>query len=209
MRRLIAVFAILALFPIFSFAKETSGKLIFKQNSDKFTTSFESDYRYGEEGLYHRHYDIGIKIPFSDGWSTSINYRSVYKFKNSKNKWRLEKRPYVSLKKIFNTQLLKSSLRTRQEYRYKADGTQSTRNRTKLVLKCNKPILSLKPFIGAEIFYDMDEEKYNKNFLIAGVEFPKSKLGKYSLYYNHVMDLEEDGSWDSGYRVVLKVVFEM
>jgi hypothetical protein len=206
-RIIFLVILTITLFPIHSYARENSGKLIFRKKFNKFTTSIESDYRYNEDELNHRHYDIGIQIPFTDGWSASINYRLVYKFKDNNNKWELEKRPHISLQKVFNTKLVKVEFRTRQEYRYRADKTESTRNRTRIMLKSNKEIFKLKPFIGNEVFYNMDKEKYNKNWLVGGVSFPKSNFGNYSVYYKHVTDLDED-DWNSEYSIILKAIYK-
>ncbi|MFT6333022.1 MAG: hypothetical protein ACJAW3_001372 [Lentimonas sp.] len=204
----ILLIIILAFIPVKSFSRENSGKLIIRKKFSDFTTSFESDYRYNESELGHRHYDLGIKIPFLESWSASINYRSVYKYKSKNNKWKLEKRPHISLQKNFNSKFVKFQLRTRQEYRYKADGSQSIRNRSRLMIKSNKAIFKLKPFIGNEIFYDMDENKYNKNWLVGGFSLPKSRLGNYSIYYKHVTDLNDQNQWNYDYSFVFKAVYE-
>lgn len=206
-RNIILILLFITLVPANSFARASSGKIVLKKKFTDFSTFLKTDYRYDEDGLYYRHYDFGVKIPFAQGWSTSLSYRSTYKFKTKHKKWALEKRPHITLEKTFNNEFIKTKIRTRQEYRYKSDGTQSTRNRFMVMLKSNKEFFWLKPFIGNEIAYDMDEEKYNKNWLSGGVEFPKTKFGKYSLYYRHITDLEEHNIWSSDYSVVFKAIY--
>jgi hypothetical protein len=193
--------------PTHSYSKENSGKLIFRKEFDNFTTSFESDYRYNESGLSHRHYDIGIKLPFLDSWSTSINYRSVYQYKGDKNKWELEKRPHISLQKVIESEFIKFEFRTRQEYRYRSNKNESARNRFRIMIKSNKAVFQLKPFIGNEAFYDMSKERYNKNWLVIGVAFPKNKFGNYSIYYKYVSDLDKK-NWTHDYSIVIKAIYE-
>ncbi|MFT6077479.1 MAG: hypothetical protein ACJATU_000683, partial [Rickettsiales bacterium] len=205
MRKFVALIALaIILAPTHSIARENSGKLVFRKKFEKITASFASDYRYSQVGLDHRHYDFGLKIPFWESWSTSINYRLVYKFKDKNNKWKQEKRPHISLQKVFDYKFIKIELRTRQEYRYKADDTESSRNRSRIMIKSNKKILHLKPFLGNEFFYDLDKKKYNKNRLIGGVSFPKSKFGNYSLYYRHFTYLDKQDNWSSDYGFVFK-----
>jgi hypothetical protein len=202
------IFALLALISATSFARENSGKLVLRKKFKDFSTSFETDYRRNESYLKYRHYDLGVKIPFWQSWATAINYRSVYEFNSDKNKWELEKRPHISLYKTFKTDLVKIQLKTRQEYRYKTNDTQSARNRVRIIAKSTKEIFKLKPFIGNEFFYDMDKEKYNKNWLFGGVDFPKNKLGNFSLYYKHATELDDNDDWKADYSFVLKTVYE-
>ena len=199
------IFIISILISTNSYAANYSGKIGIDKKFDKFSLNFDTDYRYNDTGLYYRHYDAGIKIPFKKDWSSSINFRSTYQYKNGK--WRLEKRPHIQLNKKFNMELIKISIRTRQEYRYENNDTESTRNRSKLLLKSRKTILGVTPFIGNEWFYDMDVNKYNKNWFSTGVELSRTQHSKYIIYYRHLTTLEEQGNWTSSYSLVFKYVY--
>ena len=206
MPRILLYFLSLILITTSAIAREHSGKLILKKKLENFTTSLESDYRYDEEGLDYRHYDLGIRIPFLDNWLTSINYRTTFRYK--KNKWRIEKRPHISLQKTFNTNLAKIQIRSRQEYRFRSDKTTSTRNRIRIIVKPNETFFHLKPFIGNEIFYDFDKKKYNRNWLVLGADFPKTNFGKYSIYYKHITSLNSQDNWNYDYSIVFKLTYE-
>ena len=197
---------ILLFLPVQVQAGYHAGKLVLKKDFTKVIGSFETDYRYNQTGKYYRHYDFGFAIPFKKTWSAGANYRVIYVLKNGK--WQLEKRPHMQIKKTFTTKPLKIALRTRLEYRYRHDDTESARNRTKLSLKSQARFLKIKPFISNEWFYDLDQEKYNKNWLAVGGEFPNSKLGRFSIYYKHVTDLEDDNSWSSSYSIVGKLLYK-
>lgn len=199
----VAICMIFLFFSTTGYAGNYSGKLALKKKFDQFSLNVETDYRYNNVGLYYRHYDFSIKHSFENNWSSSLNYRSAYKYKQ--NRWYLERRPHIQIQKVFDTKLLKVLVRTRQEYRYQSDGTESTRNRSRILFKSKKIIWGVKPFLANEWFYDMDDKKYNKNWLSSGIEFPKSKYGKYSIYYKHVTDLEENHNWISSYSIVLKL----
>ena len=68
----------------------------------------------------------------------------------------------------------------------------------------------MKPFISNEFFYDMDGNRYNKNWLAAGVSLPKTKIGKLSVYYKHVTDYEEpEEVWQSSYSIVFKLTIDL
>ena len=183
-------------------------KIILRKNFNKFTILGDIDYRNkdkDDQDLYHRHYDLGIRIPLTKNWSGSFKYRNIYR--KSESEWDLfEQRPQLQITNVINYSFLKFRTRIREEYRIR-DGDDSFRTRLRFDIKSKKSFLKLKPFIGNEVFYDMGKEKYNKNWLIGGVSFPKSKFGNYSIYYRHVTDLDED-NWSSDYSIVLKAIYE-
>lgn len=76
------------------------------------------------------------------------------------------------------------------------------------MLKSNYAILAVKPFVSNEVFYDMDAEKYNKNWLSSGVELANNSYGKYSIYYKHVTDLNSNDDWESSYSIVFKAGYQ-
>jgi hypothetical protein len=192
-------------------AQENIGILKLNKKLEKVKLTFEADYRHDEDAhrFKHKHYDFGVKIPLKNNWSTSVNYRLTYKFDSSTKKWKQEKRPHIALQKIIDTKYIEIGLRTRQEYAFASDDTESTRNRIRIMLKSNKRFLKLRPFIGNEFFYDFDKEKYNKNRFIAGVDLPKGKYGKYSLYYKYETSVDSDDKefWSAKDSVVLVASF--
>lgn len=206
MLQIFKLIILLLILPSNLYAGYHSGKLLLKKDFSKINSSFETDYRYNNTGLYYKHYDLGVEKPLAQNWYIGLNYRAIYVRKN--NQWHLEKRPHMQIKKTINTDLVKLSLRTRLEYRYKSDDSESARNRSKLAIKSQYRILKLKPFISNEWFYDLDKEKYNKNWLAIGAEFPKQKFGKFSIYYKHVTDLESDDNWSSSYSIVSKLSYK-
>ena len=190
-------------------AQDVSGKLILRKKIFyKYNSSFEVDYRKNKNNLYHRHYDFSIKIPLKYDLKLSINYRSIHKFRSNNKKWEAEKRPHIALEKSFDTIYTKLWFRTRQEYRYKYDNTEQARNRIRVKIRSTQNICKIKPFISNEFFYDLDENKYDKNWLAIGADYSKTKFAKYSMYYKYVNKLQKEKNWTGDYAIVLKAIYQ-
>ena len=90
----------------------------------------------------------------------------------------------------------------------KYDGTQQARNRIRIKMRSNKELLKIKPFISNEFFYDLDENKYDKNWFAIGGEFLKTKFAKYSIYYKYVTKLQDQKNWNGDYSIVVKALYQ-
>jgi hypothetical protein len=189
-------------------------KVSIKRDVKEITLIAGIDYRHDGSQLFRRHYDAGAKFPLSflgDGWSFAAHYRNVYT-KSDDGTWDLEKRPYGQLQKTFRTSAtewfpdLKWGIRTRQEFRFKENREDTTRNRSRIEIKSGKAYLKVKPFISNEFFFDFDEGKYNKNRTILGIGLPKFKGATSSIYFKFVTEIE-DGDDDHTSSLVFKVGF--
>ncbi len=192
----------------------TEGKISIKGKVKEATLSAGTDYRHDGTDIFHRHYDVGagFSLPFfGEGWSVRVNYRSVYK-KSDEGNWELEKRPHGQIQKIFKTSAIKWlpeikwGIRTRQEGRFKENGTHVTRNRSRIKIKSGRKFLKVKPFISNEFFYDFDKGEYNKNRVNVGVDLPEINKTTSSIYYKLTADLDDD-EWVNTSSVVLKIGF--
>jgi hypothetical protein len=203
----IAIF--ISSFAFQAYASSKSIKVNLSKNLEIFNPIFGVDYRNKDRALYYKHYDAGVVIPMESNFKISLNYRLIQKFDDDINKWKLEKRPHTSLQKLFDFRLVKILLKDRQEYRIKNNGKRSLRNRFKIMLKFNQ-IFSLyfKPFISNEFFYDLDKNKYNKNWLSIGIDLPKTKFGKYGFYYKYVANMDNYNNWTSDYSLILKASYK-
>ena len=65
----------------------------------------------------------------------------------------------------------------------------------------------MQPFVSNEFFYDLDEEKYNRNRLDVGVDFTKTKYGRFSIYYRHATELQDDDEWTASYSIIGKFTY--
>ena len=188
--------------PLFSQGLNHSEKIVIKRNALGLKLSGEIDYRTNETGLYHRHYDLGTAFSLGETWTANIQFRSVYRMKDGQ--WKLEKRPHGQIQKTLNTDAVKWTIKSRQEYRIRVGQSNAMRNRFRIMGKSNRAWKNLKPYIANEFFYDMDKKKYNKNWVMVGFDLTKSKIGLPSIYYKYVTDLV-DGKWVSTYMMVFKV----
>lgn len=214
MRKIFVIFNILFLLtaPQIAHGDENPVKLLLRKKIDeRFTLLTQIDYRHDDETsrFEHKHYDVGLRINHKNNWSTSFSYRWMYKFDNGEKKWEQEKRPYISIIKKFKTDPVTINLRARQEFRFRKGNKHSTRNRLRLLLKSNKEFVGVRPFIANEIFYDFRKEKYNKNFLLAGIDFANTRYGRYSIYYRHVTTLDKDDKryWSAKGGVSFKALY--
>lgn len=165
--------------------------------TDNLKISGEIDHRFDGNDLFYRHFDVGLSYPIKllgDGWSFRVHHRNIYRFNDSDTS--LEKRPYAQIQKTFTTLKygvvpeLKWGIRTRQEYRIRNNGNHTARNRSRIRMQMQQPLLKVKPFISNEIFYDMDAKEFTQNRIDIGFDLPKLKGTKTSLYYKLVTEID-------------------
>jgi hypothetical protein len=194
----IGIFFVGISIPCYGF--EHNEKISIKRNVQQVAFSSEIDYRYDGDNNFRRHYDIGVRVPLSflgHGWSAGTNFRMIYK-KTRDGDWNLEKRPHGTIQKTFKTPALKWlpelkwTLRSRQEYRIKENGSYTTSNRIRYKVKSEKEYFKVKPFFGHEIFYDFDLKDFSKNRITLGIQLPEIKGTTPSIYYRFVTDLDDE-----------------
>ena len=83
------------------------------------------------------------------------------------------------------------------------------RDRLRVSIGSNKEFLKIKPFISNELFYDFEDNRYNKNWFSIGFQAAKSKYGKPSIYYKYVIDINDDNSTESSYAIVIKMKYDL
>ena len=180
----------LILFPLLSQGIDHSEKIVIKKTLLGLNLSGETDYRTNKTGLFYRHYDFGITFPLAKTWSAAIQYRNIYVQKDGE--WVLEKRPHAQIQKTIDTNHLKWTIKSRQEYRVRSGRDDAMRNRIRVKGKSNKTFYNLKPYFGNEFFYDMEKNSYNKNRFTFGLDFPKGKLGVPTIYYKYDVSLSDE-----------------
>ena len=163
-----------------------SEKVTIKRKLSNFSVYGDIDFRTtNDRGLYYRHFETGTIIPIGKTWSASLQYRNIYT--KSGEKWKLEKRPKAQIQKTINTQQLKWSVRSLQEYRIRTGKKDALRNRVRVMAKSNQNWNGLKPFVGNEFFYDMEKNEYNKNWIVVGFDLSKTGLTAPTIYYKHII----------------------
>ena len=175
-----------------------SEKILIKRN----TLSIDFDWRSNESGFYYQHYDFAKRIKFNNDWSTFFNYRIIGRVQDGSLSW-VENRPHISIQKNISNEAIKWTLRSRQEFRFRKEKDLILRNRFRLMVKSNKHIVKIKPYIGNEFFYDIEKNKYNKNWLVLGFDLTKSQYAP-TVYYKYISDLI-DGKWISSYTLVFRI----
>ena len=108
----------LILFPLLSQGIDHSEKIVIKKTLLGLNLSGETDYRTNKTGLFYRHYDFGVTFPLAKTWSAAIQYRNIYVQKDGE--WVLEKRPHAQIQKTIDTDHLKWTIKSRQEYRVRS-----------------------------------------------------------------------------------------
>ena len=151
----------LLLFPLLGQGIDHSEKIVIKKTLLGLNLSGAIDYRTNKNELFYRHYDFGLTFPLAKTWSAAIQYRNTYVQKDGE--WVLEKRPHAQIQKTINTDLIKWTIKSRQEYRIRDGRDDALRNRIKIKGKSNKTFYKLKPYFGNEFYYDMEKNSYNKN----------------------------------------------
>jgi len=176
-----------------------SEKILIKRN----TISIDFDWRSNESGFYYQHYDFAKGIKLDNDWSASFSYRIIGKVQDGGLSW-LENRPHISIKKTIPSEKIKWILKSKQEFRFRKEKDLIMRNRFHLMLKSNKQIVKIKPYVGNEFFYDLEKNKYNKNWLVLGFDLTSSNQYAPTVYYKFISDLI-DGKWISTYTLVFKI----
>lgn len=154
--------------------------------NDKYKTSFEAEFRYGDDAsnFYYQHTDLGITYSGLTKWlDVGLNYRLILEEK--KTIFRYENVPHLNatLKgEVFDFAV---SNRSRIEYkeREEAEDYWRYRNKTTLKLPLKLTKLEIQPYVADEIFYDFNVESLNRNRLYSGIGFKVLKNLSAEIYY--------------------------
>lgn len=189
-----------------AWAIDYNRKLIIRKDYKNFTILGDVDYRNSsddDKDLYHRHYDLGIRVPVSKSWSASFKYRNVYR--KDEGEWDLfEQRPQLQLDNSINVPFAKIRTRVREEYRIK-DGDDSFRTRLRFGVGMKKDLLKSKLFFRNEFFYDHEIDRYNRNRMDFGAEFPTIKRHFTPEIIYRVDNVYDEGEhrWQDGKEVIV------
>ncbi len=194
------------------YCQENIARIALSKKFENFTPYFFSESRHDEDQrrVLFRDYNFGIQVPFQNNWSVMAHYQAIDRFNDKTKKIEREKRPAVILQKVFDTDLASVEVRTRQEYNYLANNTQTMRNRSRILLTSNKSFFNLKPFLGNEIFYNFDQDRLIANRFEVGAFFPKTKYGHYSFFYRYEVSESAVNKryWEAKDSVALSVAFD-
>ena len=147
----------------------------------------EQELRMGDDGgnLYYEHSDLGFVYKGLADWvDLSFNYRQIYE-KDGKDHWQPENRPHLNLTfkgRMFN---LPVSNRSRLEFRDLDNKEDVWRYRNKIEVRFpwKFTAFELQPYLGDDVFIDLDEEDFTKNWLFSGVSFKLLENLKGEIYY--------------------------
>tara|TARA_Y100000389_G_C17467008_1_gene526568 strand:- start:2872 stop:3492 length:621 start_codon:yes stop_codon:yes gene_type:complete len=186
-----------------TYAGSSSTKFVMSKNIESYAIKFETDLRWNDSDISHRHYDLGLKGIINHDLSYQLNIRKLYKYDDKKNKWQKETRPHLNLKKRIELKSFNILIRDRYEFRYKSGRKMSQRNRLKLIMKL-KDNHKLIPFIGSEVFYNISDNIFSKYWFIVGLDIAKFYEVKTKIYYKYI--LRSNNNYDND--VTLKLMYE-
>ncbi|MDP8254089.1 MAG: DUF2490 domain-containing protein [Candidatus Kaelpia aquatica] len=154
--------------------------------SDDWKAQLETEFRYGDNAsdFYYQHSDIGLTYSGAAKWlDFGFNYRQIFEEKNSI--WQYENVPHFNATLKWELLDYLFSNRMRFEYKNKEGSDNYWRYRNKITVKIPIKLtnLEIQPYIADEIFYDFDEEIFNKNRLYAGFNFRLFKHLKVETFY--------------------------
>ena len=163
--------------------------------SDKLSIALEQDLR-SESSLYYVHSDFGFKYKIGTRWAFNMNFREVFESKGGV--WVSEHRPHGTVSTNRNFGALNVSARSRIEYRIKQDKDPVFRNRDMVTIKFGQGFTALKiiPYIADEIFYDLENEKLNRNRAYVGITIKSVPYLSPTVYLMKQSDFKEH-RWNS------------
>jgi hypothetical protein len=130
---------------------------------------------------YYTHLDVGAEWKATPYLVLAPYYRHVYQ--RSKGAWKTEYRPHLSATVKFGFAALRLSYRNRLEYRIRS-GKDTFRYRGRIVVTLPRITgLGLTPFLGNEIFYDLDGGEITKNRAHGGLGTSLGKRLKVEVCY--------------------------
>ena len=111
--------------------------------------------------------------------------------------WIKERRPHFNVKIKSKLGDFPWSSRARIEYRDFDEKKDHWRFRNKLILDMpfEIPVISARPFIGDEVFFNLSENGFNQNRVYTGLKFKLAKNLKATLYYYWLKGQTSSG-WD-------------
>lgn len=176
----------------------SAAKISLDINKD-WKVAFEEEFRLGDDGgnLYRHHSDLGFLYDGLADWiDLGFNFRQVFE-KDSKDKWKQENRPHLNI--TLKSKLLGLDIadRSRFEYRDREDKDDVWQYRNKVTIKLPLELteLKLQPYLADEVFFNFDEEDFNRNRLYAGASFDVLKNMGASVYYMW-QSSKSSGEWN-------------
>ena len=159
--------------------------------------NLEEEWRFGDNAgnFYYQHSDLGLTYSgFAKWFDLGMNYRHI--FEEESSKWRLENRPHLNV--TFKWDLFDFSFnnRGRFEYRNREDAEDYWRYRNKFTIKLPFKLTTfeIQPYIADEIYYDFDQDSFNRNRLYGGFNFKLFKYLKADIFYLW-QSSEENDKW--------------
>jgi hypothetical protein len=115
---------------------------------------------------------VSIGRQLSDAWSLRVGYR--YAKLKIGDRWRSEDRPFVESYGATMRGGWRLTNRSRIEFRHYEDGDDDIRLRTEFGARSPWSLtpLGLRPFVEDEIFYGLDADRVEANWLTLGVSWP-------------------------------------
>ena len=126
-------------------------------------------YRNDFDDLFLGFTGFGLGFQWTDEWSLRTGYRHVW-FK-PQDEWLEEDRLYIEAFYANRFERARFTSRTRFEFRFFDHRENDVRFRNEFVIESNKPIpgTSLRPYAEEEFFYSIKEDRFEANWLGAGL----------------------------------------
>jgi len=126
---------------------------------------------------------VGLGYQWSDQWSLRVGYRHAW-FK-PQDDWLEEDRLYAEVFYADRFDHVRFTSRTRFEFRFFDYQENDVRLRNEFVVEANKPLpgTTLRPYAEEEFFYSTKEDRFEANWLGAGLAWRPAKGVKLKLGY--------------------------
>jgi hypothetical protein len=178
--------------------------------NEEWKAKLEEEFRFGDDAgiLYYQHSDLGVTYTGLAKWlDVGVNYRHVFEEKD--HKWKQENRPHFNGSFKWELGDFDLSNRGRFEYRNREDAENYWRFRDKFTVKLpGFTRFQFQPYIADEIFYDFDEETFDRNRLYGGFSFKLCNHLNAEIFYLH-QSSKKDNKWSDAHVLgtKLKLVF--
>jgi hypothetical protein len=175
--------------------------------NDRFSLGLTSEQKFEDDFSHFYLYNVSVVpiVRLAEGVALGAGYRREQK--EESGRWEAENRLLFPLALEWDFPPWVFQWRNQLEYR-----DLETRDRWRLRgrLVVERPVkvgsLTVTPFVGGEVFYDLTVEQINQRRLAAGVSLPLRQHADLSVFY--LNKAEKDGDWSTVNVLGTEVAFE-
>jgi hypothetical protein len=177
------------------------------QFNDRFALSLASEQKFEDDFSHFYLYNVTVlpTMRLAEGVSLGAGYRQEQKEEDGR--WEGENRLLFPLTLEWAVKPWVFQWRNQLEYRDQESGV-SWRLRERLLAEWPVRVgsLTVTPFVGGEVFYDLTVEQMDQSRLVAGVSLPLREHAELSVFY--LNKAEKDGDWSTVNVLGTEVAFE-